>query len=207
MLEVAAWLVVLAPTLTTADFAGLYETHQMEVGGALELKPDGRFRYQLDYGAVSESAAGTWALDAKTVRLTSDPMPRESDFTLIEDKPAPVCEISVSVDWGKVDWSTDPRVLVTYEGDPKIYFVYTGEHGKLESPRCKATSVRPLVPVYGGVGTEVKLTPGQGHKLSFRFEPNDIGQAAFHAEPLTLDGQSLVLTRYDASIRFIRVRP
>ena len=39
-----------------ASMAGLYQAQQMEVGAALELQKNGHFRYQLDYGAVSESA-------------------------------------------------------------------------------------------------------------------------------------------------------
>ena len=54
--------------------AGFYRTHQMEVGAALQLDPDGRFQYQLDYGAVSESAEGTWSSDGKAVYLTASKM-------------------------------------------------------------------------------------------------------------------------------------
>lgn len=192
---------------STDSVAGLYQSRQMEIGAALELEKNGHFRYQLDYGAVSESASGTWTSDGEGVRLTSDPVPRSADFVLVADQPAPKCEISISVDWSKVDWSAAPRVLVTYAGDPKTYFLEADENGKLEPTRCNATSIRPLVPVYQEAGSEVKLSPGQGHKLAFRFEPNDLGQAAFRNEPLSVDAQDLVLKRYDTSIRFIRVRP
>jgi hypothetical protein len=50
---------------------GFYRSNQMEVGAALQLDDDGRFRYQLDYGAVSESAEGTWSTDGNTVFLTA----------------------------------------------------------------------------------------------------------------------------------------
>ena len=56
--------------LAPAAIAGLYQAHQMEVGAALELSANGHFRYQLDYGAVSEQAEGDWTFDGKTVRLT-----------------------------------------------------------------------------------------------------------------------------------------
>ena len=59
-----------------AGVAGLYETQQMEVAAALELKPDGRFRYVLTYGAVDEAAQGRWTRTRDTVRLTSDPRPK-----------------------------------------------------------------------------------------------------------------------------------
>jgi hypothetical protein len=53
---------------------GFYRSSQMEVGAALELDPDGRFMYQLDYGAVSEAAEGTWRSDGATVFLTATRM-------------------------------------------------------------------------------------------------------------------------------------
>ena len=58
----------------TAPVTGFYRSNQMEVGAALELDPDGRFMYQLDYGAVSEAAEGTWSSDGKTVYLTATRM-------------------------------------------------------------------------------------------------------------------------------------
>ena len=54
--------------------AGFYRSNQMEIGAALQLDPDGRFQYQLDYGAVSESAEGSWTADGTTVYLTSNKM-------------------------------------------------------------------------------------------------------------------------------------
>jgi hypothetical protein len=207
MIGVAAFLLGTAPAVTTVQLAGLYEIHQMEMGGGLELQPSGHFRYALEYGAASEEGEGDWTFDGKTVRLTSNPMPHEPDFVVLGDEPAPPCEISISVDWGKLDWSSAPRVLVTYDNDPKVYLVDTDDSGKLESRRCKATSLRPMVPIYENVGTEVKLTPDKGHRLSFRFEPNEIGRPAFRGEQLELYGQGLVFARFETQIRFVRSRP
>jgi hypothetical protein len=53
---------------------GFYRAHQMEVGAALQLDGDGHFQYQLDYGAASESAEGTWSSDGKIVYLTAKTM-------------------------------------------------------------------------------------------------------------------------------------
>jgi len=207
MIALAALLSGAAPALTTAQIAGLYEIHQMEMGGGLELQPNGHFRYALEYGAASEEGEGDWSFDGRTVRLTSKPMPREPDFVLLHDDPAPACEISIAVDWGKLDWGSAPKVLVTFANDPKIYLIYTDDSGKLETKHCNATSIRPLVPIYENVGTEVKLTPDKGHRLSFRFEPNEIGRPAFHDEPLSLNSQGLEFARFETMIRFVRARP
>jgi hypothetical protein len=58
-----------APALT-----GFYMAHQMEVGAALQLDEDGKFQYQLDYGAVSEAAEGNWSSDGSAVYLTATKM-------------------------------------------------------------------------------------------------------------------------------------
>jgi hypothetical protein len=207
MLEVAA-LLVLAPAPTTAKLAGLYEIHQMEMGGALELKADGHFRYAFTYGAVDEESEGDWTWDGKTVRLTSRPMPTEPTFDLVSDAPAPKCTISIAVDWGRFGWSSPPDVLVTYDGAPReLHFVQTDEQGAVHPDNCAIDSVLPLVPMFDIPGAPLKISPSTGHKLSLRFRPNDLGHVAFRAEPLTIDGSGLVMERYHAQIRFIRARP
>ena len=57
-----------------APVGGFYRSNQMEIGAALQLDEDGRFQYQLDYGAVSESAEGNWTSDGRTVLLTATKM-------------------------------------------------------------------------------------------------------------------------------------
>ena len=69
----AALLIGAAPTLAAAPFVGFYRSNQMEIGAALELQPNGHFRYALDYGAVSEGTEGVWTFDGMAVRLTSKP--------------------------------------------------------------------------------------------------------------------------------------
>jgi hypothetical protein len=57
-----------------APVTGFYRSNQMEIGAALQLDDDGHFQYQLDYGAASESAEGTWSSDGKIVYLTAKTM-------------------------------------------------------------------------------------------------------------------------------------
>ena len=70
MIAAALLLALAEPALV----GGFYRSNQMEVGAALQLDEDGRFQYQLDYGAVSESAEGSWTSDGKTVLLTAPKM-------------------------------------------------------------------------------------------------------------------------------------
>ena len=68
---------IAALLLAAADVpavTGFYRSNQIEIGAALQLDEDGRFMYQLDYGAVSEAAEGNWSSDGTTVFLTATRM-------------------------------------------------------------------------------------------------------------------------------------
>lgn len=204
MTALAALLIAAAP----ASVAGLYQAHQMEVGAALELRKDGHFRYQLDYGAVSEEAAGTWTFDGKIVRLTSSPMPRPPSFELVRDDPAPKGELVMVVEppgFGDEGYRLDAIAVDSDSGEKGL--VSADEQGRVDAGPHRLASVDPLVPVYGNVGGHFELSSDRGHRLVLRFHANDIGRAAFDEEPLKLTPAGLVFTRYDAEIRFVRVRP
>ncbi|HEU5482094.1 MAG TPA: hypothetical protein VFU80_03225 [Sphingomicrobium sp.] len=196
--------IAVASPLKAADLAGLYVTDQMEMAGALELRGDGRFRYQFDYGAVSESAEGGWAAKGQKVELTSEPMPKAPDFALVRDEPAPNGKLFVAVEDAGFSWSP-MRVQVALEGVKEPVELHAGGDGQVIVPQGRrATSVSMMVPVYGVAGTPVVLGAGRGHRLLFRLEANDIGKAAFRAEPVVIDGTSLVMKRYDTTIVFRR---
>lgn len=198
-------LIAAAPA---ASVAGLYQSHQMEIGAALELKKDGHFRYQLDYGAVSESAEGDWTSDGTTVRLTSRPMPRLPSFELVRDDPAPAGDIVMTVEppgFGEEGYRLDAVGTDAASGEKGM--VTTDEQGRVEAGGHKLSWVDPLIPVYGSVGGHFPLSPDRGHHLVLRFHANDLGRAAFDHAPLALTPNGLILNRYDTEIRFIRVRP
>lgn len=70
-------MILAALLLVMADpsaLGGFYRSNQIEIGAALQLDDDGRFQYQLDYGAVSEAAEGRWYSDGTTVFLTATRM-------------------------------------------------------------------------------------------------------------------------------------
>lgn len=70
MIFAALALFLVEPTA----MAGFYMSHQIEIGAALQLDDDGRFQYQLDYGAVSESAEGNWSYEGSVIYLTATRM-------------------------------------------------------------------------------------------------------------------------------------
>ena len=188
--------------------AGFYEIHQMEMGGGLELRADGHFRYALSYGAADEEAEGDWTSDGKTVRLTTNPPPKPPNFELVRDDPAPKGELSLALEPPGFGWEGSIDALVTVEGSPRKARVRTESGGRIEIPSgVKVTALEPLVPIYGGTGTRIALSADRGHRLLLRFKPNDLGKAAFDKQPLAIDGNDLLLERYETMIRFLRARP
>lgn len=196
----------LAPASVHPPIAGLYVVHQMEMGGALELQKNGHFRYQLDYGAVSETAEGDWATDGNSVRLTSNPMPRRPDFIVERDDAAPAGELYVAVDNPDMSWSP-LTVELTVDGFDTPVEVYAQDDGRVDPPDGRRiTAVKMLLPVYETGGEPVQLSADRGHRLLFKPRMNDAGQAPLRGEQLLLKGSDLVMHRYDAEIIFRRER-
>ena len=186
--------------------AGLYQSHQMEVGAALELQKNGHFRYQLDYGAVSEEAEGDWTFDGQAVRLTTRPKPNAPSFELVRDDPAPLGEVAIAIEppgFGAEGYRLDAIGTDAASGERGL--VRTDSDGRVESGGHKLSVIEPMVPVYGLPGGRFVLSPDRGHRLLLRFHANDLGRAAFDRERLLLSKGALVLNRYETQIRFIRV--
>jgi hypothetical protein len=178
----------------------------MEMGGALELQKNGHFRYQLDYGAVSETAEGDWALDGDAVRLTTNPMPEQPDFIVERDDPAPAGQLYVAVDNPDMSWSP-LTVELTVDGFDKPVEVYAQDDGRVDPPNGhRITAVKMLLPVYETGGEPVQLSADRGHRLLFKPRMNDAGRAPLRGEKLQLKGSDLVMHRYDAEIIFRRQR-
>ena len=190
------------------DAAGLYEINQMEMAGGLELRPDGRFRYALEYGAVSEEGAGKWTIDGSRVLLTSDPMPRSPDFELIKDDPAPKGELYVTVAPSQFgNWTDHPKIGLLEEKARDLRIVDLEEDGRVPLNDWWPTSIVLITPIYMDEGSYFRLADERGHRMHFRFVPNDLGKARFDGELLAEDEGNLVLDRYDAKIIFKRVQP
>lgn len=205
MLLLEALVIAAAPI--QSGLVGLYQSQQMEVGAALELRPDGHFRYQLDYGAVSESAEGDWTSDGKSVWLTSNPMPKRPAFELVRDDPAPVGQLYMTLENPGFDWGGPLKAAVKVKGMPNAFEMSADENGRVGDKMPPVVSITPLMPVHGETGDIFELAPGRGHRLLFRFHANDLGKAAFEREALAVEDGVLTLLRYEAKIRFIREQP
>lgn len=186
---------------------GYFESRQPEVAAALELGPDGRFRYALDYGAVSEMAEGKWTSDGRTVFLTSDPMPNAPSFAVVSDEPAPAGQYVVQLESPGFDWGGPLEFVATVDGASAPVRVKPDGNGKVTGLSGRIATISPIVPVYDIVSKPTVLAGDGGHKLTFRFERNDLGKARFDAQPLAIDDGGLRLDRYETTIRLVRVAP
>lgn len=209
MFAVAAMLIIAAPAPAVQSFAGLYQIRQMEMGGGLELRADGRFRYAFDYGAVSETAEGDWTADAAGVILTSNPTPKAPSFELIADDPAPKGQLWMILDPPGFGANFPLTAIAVGSGSkPEGYRVRADETGRVDlGGRPVPMKIMPQVPIYGATGQGFALSPDRGHRLRLRFRANDLGRAAFARQRLRRDGRNLVLERFDTVIRFLREQP
>ena len=80
--------------------------------GGLELRPDGRFFYTFDYGAVSEESEGRWTLEDGKVLLTTHLMPAPSQC---DRGFAQAC-------FNKTPLTAEGDNLVLYRWDARIVF-------------------------------------------------------------------------------------
>jgi len=74
VLLVAPKSAVTGRAMAQTSLVGTYDGRQMEMAAGLELLANGRFRYDLAYGALDEQAAGKWTSGGDRVLLTSDPV-------------------------------------------------------------------------------------------------------------------------------------
>lgn len=203
-LALAPLLAALAPA---SAHAGFYRSSQPEIAAALDLRADGRFRFALDYGAVSETGEGVWVADASTVRLTSQPLPTLPSFAIVKDMPAAPGELWVDFENPGFDWGGPLEMLLSFDKIVGLVRVSASENGYVETNGGRVTAIRPLVPVYGTMGAPLPLAGNRGHRLTIRFLRNDLGKARFVSEPLRITPEGLLLNRYETSIRLDRVGP
>lgn len=190
----------------THALAATYAVRHMEMGGGIELRDDGSFRYEMAYGALDEAAQGRWTCDDAAVFLTSDPIvpPR---FAVLGTGPGLRGQLRVTLDLPKGMSRQYFDVLIRNadgSGDRRQF----GEDGLTISltPQARPVEIVPLLPVYQLAGDPIALPPEDGLTLRLRFVPNDLGQVAFSRTPLKRDARGLSLQRFGETILLQRVR-
>ena len=184
--------------------AGLYDGGQTETAAGLELLPDGRFRYALSYGALDERAEGRWHAVGDEVILDSDPV-RAPGFALIGQYGALRGEARIMLD-------VPPGIAVQYFEATLLFADGGAIDGRLSDEGLtlpvgtgrEPVSVRFRLGVFDLVSAPIAIDPAAGMALRFRFDPNDLGQVDFRGAVLKVDGDALLLRRFDRDIRFRR---
>jgi len=189
-------------TPTRASLAGAYDGGQMEVAAQLILKPDGHFQYELAYGALDETAAGTWDVKDSVVLLTTVPAAVPPRFVVVSDTPAP-SGLHVKLTKPLVEGMRQ-RVLLLYGANPRpdqdSDEADVADDGQVPIPAGKhPTAFIPEIPVFPTQPAPNPRTAG-GHRVVLRFEPNDIGKADFHPQPLTIQDGVLIMPRRDLQL-------
>ena len=189
-----------ATPITRESIAGTYDGGQMEVGAQLLLKPDGHFQYELAYGALDESAAGTWELKDNAVLLTTVPAAVPPRFVVVSDTPAP-SGLYVKLTKVLVEGMRQ-RVILIYVPNKEADEADVNDDGSVDIPAGKhPTAFIPEIPVYPIQPDPIPLKGSGGHRFLLRFEPHDIGKADFRATRLTLANGVLTMTRPDLQLQ------
>ncbi len=187
----------------SASVAGLYSGSQAEVGAMLELGEDGRYRYQLSYGALDEWSAGAWKKQDQAVVLQSDPFVAPAfEFS---DQGGSKGELSVKM---ALPDGMDPQyfALTLHRKDGSASFESMSAAGLvLAMGDNPVISVRPALPVMDLLGPTFAVPEG-GAALNILFKPNDLGFVGFSGEVLPRNGEGVFeLARHGIVLRFRKV--
>jgi hypothetical protein len=207
---VAAALVLVAPTASAADalasLVGTYNGSQMEVGTELRLEANGRFQYYLSYGALDESAQGTWAADGGGLVLTSDPV-KDPVFELLDTRQGKGRKLAITLD---VPDQLPKQLFSVFALQPdgmaqEVNF----DEGPLElalAPANRPRKIAVALSLFQIASKPYDIAPTT-RSMHFRFVPNDFGKVNFDHHRLPRDGNAFVLERFDRTLRYVKEAP
>jgi hypothetical protein len=173
----------------------------MEVAARLLLQPNGHFKYELAYGALDESAEGTWELKNGAVFLTTVPAVVPPRFVVVGDQNDPRGGLSIKLSSGPIMQGARQRIYLIYGPNEEPDMAEVDDDGHVPLPgNRRPTAIIPEIPVYPIMVKPIPLTGFAGHRFTLRFEPNDIGKADFHPQVLTIANGVLVMPRRDLQL-------
>jgi hypothetical protein len=190
---------------SSSQLVGTYDGHQMEMAVGLKLQADGRFDYGLSYGALDESASGTWRVDGGSVILTSDPVTPPT-FVMLEQQPTSDGKTHLVLDLPK-GWSRQVFDAEIGLADGRFVGGQLSDDSDtiLLGPGDRPVSLRLGMAVYQLRSDAFRLDGTAASRIHVRFEQNGLGKVAFAKTPLRIDNGNLLLDRYGRSIVFRRV--
>jgi hypothetical protein len=198
--------------ITRESLAGTYNGGQMEVGAELVLKPNGHFTYELAYGALDESAEGTWDFKDGAVFLTTVPAVDPPRFVVVSDTPDPNPGLWIKLTPHPIMEGARQRVFLLYQpivagapvtqaNQPDMDMAEVADDGHVPLPgNRRPVAIIPEIPVYPIMAAPIPLTGTGGHHFVLRFDPNGIGKADFRSTRLAIEDGVLVMPRRDLGL-------
>lgn len=187
------------------SLVGTYDGSQPEVATQLHLAPNGRFEYYLRYGALDETARGSWTADGQAIVLTSDPV-KTPAFQLLGTQPGKGSTLEVSLDLPE-RWLFQLFSVFVLQPDGTIAEI-PFQDGDLDIPIRSGTpnKIALGVSLYQVMSQAYPIPPGT-RSMQFRFLPNDFGRVAFDHHRLPRVGDAFVLQRFDRTLRYSKQAP
>lgn len=182
--------------------AGLYDGGQMEMAALLELGKDGRYRYQLSYGALDEWSGGTWVLDGDEVVLTSDAFAAPQFEILSEAAPSGDLVVRMA-SHNRIDSQYFAVSLVRASGTVAIESM-SAQGLVIAMTDDPVISLTPVLPIFDLKGSPFEV-PATGAELRISFKPNDLGFVGFYNERLNRVADEYDLPRHGRTLRFRKV--
>jgi len=126
-------------------------------------------------------------------------------FLLLSQGEAPAGQLQVMLDlpegmsrqYFRVEWRMADGTVADHQlNEEQAPFEF--------EPGERPVSVTLTLPIFDVRSAPVTLNEGQGYRVAFRFEPHDLGKAAFDHTALSIDRGDLILARFGETIRFRR---
>lgn len=131
-------------------------------------------------------------------------MPKAPSFELVADDPAPSGELWMTLENPGFEWGHPLYALGSAKDVADGLRLMADETGRVDlDGKPMPPAISALMPVYGPTGQAFPLSRERGHRLRFRFHPNDLGVAAFNWQILRDEGGELVMERFETAIRFL----
>lgn len=173
--------------------------------GELLLRANGRFEYELAYGALDEHAQGRWLHHGEALTLITEPKPVPPAFQQAPDsRPAPGSP-TLRVTWPDGHGVAGVDFRIGFDtGDPIVD--YTQEDGWRLPPEEHRTVrwIELAEPIYGVVSPRYSIANAASGTLNFVLVPNDMGAVDFSGMAVDVLAGELIIHRDKGTMRFVR---
>lgn len=175
-----------------APLEGIYITEQMEMASALELMPEGRFRWFLSYGALDLSAEGRWRRDGDAVLLDTEPAVRPPRVEFVGTGSEEAEGLVVQIKDANGQTPEYLTVQAEYESGEPGQAMFDQTVYRFEPSDRRIVAIRVGSNIFQFWADRVPV-PAGARQMRFRFDPGDLGRADFRGTRAALGGNGLDL--------------